>query len=142
MNSDVFFHPNIFDKLHLSSNDFLLVIENLKRLGEEEMKVITEGPRVIKISKSIPPERAHGEYIGIAKIPKKALKVLKDCTEEVMEEKGAGVFYEDAIQRMIDLGYPVYYLSTEGSPWIEVDFPQELLIAERLHRNFKNFNSY
>ena len=112
LNSDVFFHPNIFDKLHLSSNDFLLVIENLKRLGEEEMKVITEGPRVIKISKSIPPERAHGEYIGIAKIPKKALKVLKDCTEEVMEEKGAGVFYEDAIQRMIDLGYPVYYLST------------------------------
>ena len=135
LNSDVFFHPQIFENLHLSAGDFLLVVDDFKRLGEEEMKVITEGSRILEISKRIPPERANGEYIGITKISKRVLGVLKDTTEEVMEEKGAGVFYEDAFQRMIDSGYEIHYVSTNGLPWVEVDFPHEILIAKRLAKN-------
>ncbi len=139
LNSDVFFHPGIFESLHLSAGDFLLVVDDYKQLGEEEMKVITEGSRILKISKRIPPERAHGEYIGIAKIRRNVVEVLKDFTEEVMEEKGAGVFYENAFQRMIDSGYEIHYVSTNGLPWVEVDFPHEISIAERIHRNFAQY---
>lgn len=136
LNSDVFFHPEIFENLHFSSDNFQLVVDDYKHLSEEEMKVIAEGSRVLRISKRIPPKDANGEYIGIAKIPKNDLEMLKDCTEEVIEEKGAGVFYEDAIQRMIDYGHKISYISTKGLPWVEVDFPHELHIAERVYRSF------
>lgn len=118
LNSDVFFHSKIFERLQSSANEFLLVVDDSKLLGEEEMKVVAEGSRIVKISKRIPPELASGEYIGLAKIPAKFLEVLKNCTEEVIEE-GARVFYEDAIQRMIDLGYEF------------PTFPQEAYLGSR-----------
>ncbi|MEM0202688.1 MAG: phosphocholine cytidylyltransferase family protein [Archaeoglobaceae archaeon] len=135
LNSDVFFHPEIFKKLYLAEDNFTLVIDDQKPLGEEEMKVILKEARVVKISKRIPPREASGEYIGIAKIPTRDLEIIKQCCEDVMEERGAGVFYEDAIQRMIDLGNEVFYVSTEGLPWVEVDFPHELMVARRIYRN-------
>lgn len=139
LNSDVFFHPEIFKSLYLAENNFTLVVEDQKPLGEEEMKVIVKNERIVRISKRIPPSEASGEYIGMAKIPRRDLEVLKDCCEEVMEEEGAGVFYEDAIQRTIDLGNEVLSISTKGLPWVEVDFPHELTVAKKIYRNLARY---
>ncbi len=140
LNSDVFFHPDIFKALHFSGENFTLVVDDRKILGEEEMKVVTENTRVVRISKKIPPEEASGEYIGLAKIPKIKLEKLKDRCEKVMEEIGASVFYEEAIQRMIDLGDEVLYVSTKGLPWVEVDFPHEITFARRIYGNLAGYS--
>ncbi|MDI9610225.1 MAG: phosphocholine cytidylyltransferase family protein [Archaeoglobales archaeon] len=138
LNSDVYFHPGIFERLYLVPiNRFLLVVDDQKPLGEEEMKVVIENSKILRISKRIPPKEANGEYIGMAKIPEKYLGLLKECAEQIMEESGAGVFYEDAIQQMIEMGNEVHYVSTQKMPWVEVDFPHELRIAKRVYESFR-----
>ncbi|MET1124461.1 MAG: phosphocholine cytidylyltransferase family protein [Archaeoglobaceae archaeon] len=132
LNSDVFFHPEIFDRLAISSKGGVtLSVDTTKKLGREEMKVIIEGDRIIRISKEIDPEVASGEYIGIMRVPGDQVEDLKDHTNMVMEKFGARVFYEEAVQSMINYGASVYFETTSGLPWIEIDTPEELEIARR-----------
>lgn len=130
LNSDVLFHPEIFDSLHNSTNDsFTLSVDTVKKLGEEEMKVKIIDGVIKKISKQIPPEEADGEYIGIARVPKNAVDNLSEHVELVMDLKGRKVFYEEAFQSMMDTGIEVFYESTNGLPWIEIDTPSDLITA-------------
>lgn len=131
LNSDVLFHPEIFDSLHNSTNNALtLSVDTVKKLGEEEMKVKIVDGLIKKISKQIPPDEADGEYIGIAKVPKNAVDNLSEHVELVMDEKGRRVFYEEAFQSMMDAEIEVFYESTKGLPWIEIDTPSDLITAK------------
>jgi choline kinase len=130
INSDVFFHPDIFEYLHTNDEQSLVLsVDTVKKLGEEEMKVIIEEEKVTRISKKIPPSEADGEYIGIAKVPEKAIPDLRTHIEIVMEKQGKRVFYEEAFQSMMDAGVTVGYESTRGLPWIEIDTPLDLRSA-------------
>lgn len=130
LNSDVLFHPKIFDYLHDNSNENLtLSVDTVKKLGEEEMKVKIVDSSVKKISKQIPPNEANGEYIGIAKVHQNAVDDLSEHITLVMDKKGRRVFYEEAFQSMIDAGLEVSYESTKGLPWIEIDTPSDLMAA-------------
>jgi len=130
LNSDVLFHPEIFDSLHSNSSDSLtLSVDTVKKLGEEEMKVKIVDGFIKRISKEIPPDEADGEYIGIAKVPKNAVDNLSEHVELVMEKKGRRVFYEEAFQSMMDAEIGVTCESTKGLPWIEIDTPSDLITA-------------
>ncbi len=133
INSDVFFHPKIFETLHenTKTKELTLSVDTVKKLGEEEMKVRIENERVVRISKQIEPTEADGEYIGIAKVQSKAIEDLWSHLDLVMEKKGRRVFYEEAFQSMIDYGCFVGYESTQGLPWIEIDTPHDLLTARQ-----------
>ena len=132
INSDVLSHPKIFEYLHNSNKkELVLSVDTVKKLGEEEMKVRIENDRIIEISKEIPPNKADGEYIGFAKVPKRNVNDLHEHLEIVIEEKGKTVFYEEAFQSMIDAGIKLTYESTRGLPWIEIDTPYDLMLARK-----------
>ncbi len=135
INSDVFFHPGIFDRLcSCRKRATTLSVDTFKKLGEEEMKVKLDGDRVVEISKEIPPGEADGEYIGLAKIPLEHVEHLRSHVELVIENRGARVFYEEAFQSMIDYGLEIFYESTGNLPWIEIDTPHDLVVArEEVH---------
>jgi choline kinase len=130
INSDVLFHPLIFHYIDSARSEHLtLSVDLVKRLGEEEMKVTIRRGYITKISKKIPPSAADGEYIGITKVPKNVFDNLYDHIEIVMEEMGKTVFYEEAFQSMINDGHKIAYESTHGLPWIEIDTPDDLMLA-------------
>ncbi len=130
LNSDVLFHPEIFKSLHNNgSENLILSVDTVKKLGEEEMKVRIINSSVKEISKQIPPSEADGEYIGIAKVHKSAVEDLSEHISLVMDKKGRRVFYEEAFQSMIDAGIEVNFESTGGLPWIEIDTPSDLMAA-------------
>ncbi|WP_456329185.1 phosphocholine cytidylyltransferase family protein [Archaeoglobus sp.] len=130
LNSDVLFHPSIFHKLHSSTKgNLILSVDNFKELGEEEMKVKIENGVVKRISKQIDPSEADGEYIGIARVEENTVDDLYNHVSKTMEIKGRRVFYEEAFQSMMDDNIPVYYESTNGLPWIEIDTPADLMMA-------------
>ncbi|WP_202319931.1 phosphocholine cytidylyltransferase family protein [Archaeoglobus neptunius] len=130
LNSDVLFHPEIFTYIHQNEDDSLVLsVDNVKKLGEEEMKVQISDGVVKRISKQIPPNKADGEYIGIAKVHRNTVDDLKEHVTKVMDKKGRKVFYEEAFQSMMDSGHEVYCEFTRGLPWIEIDTPSDLMAA-------------
>ncbi len=130
LNSDVLFHPAIFDEIHSTTKDSLILsVDTFKKLGEEEMKVKIVDGLVKRISKQLNPSEADGEYIGIARVEKEVVDELYNHVSKVMDKKGRRVFYEEAFQSMMDDGIAVNYESTKGLPWIEIDTPVDLMRA-------------
>ncbi len=97
-----------------------MIIDNVKRLGEEEMKVTISDEKIIDISKTIPLTAADGEYIGLMRIEKPEAGILFKELSEFINRDERGVWYENAIKNILDelRIMPVY---TQGRQWIEVD---------------------
>ena len=131
INSDVLFHGGILQTLKRSEKEgTILSVDFSVKLGEEEMKVKVEGESIVEISKKIPPEEADGEYIGLTRIDRVSSGRFFESVEKTIKEKGTGVFYEEAFQTMIDDGDDLHYESTNGLPWIEIDTPEDLRVAQ------------
>src|SRR5207248_6378337 len=68
MNCDVLFHPQLLDDLVTSPHEDALLISYADApLGEEEMKVKVRRGRVVEISKTMVPDEADGENVGVVK---------------------------------------------------------------------------
>ena len=66
------------------------------------MKVVLDQPdQVIRIHKSLPPEQAHGEYLGAAIIEPAVAADLADCLERTWT-RDPGLYYEDGFQLLAD----------------------------------------
>ena len=133
LNSDIVYHPDIFRRLHECEKENLTISVDLREdLGEEEMKVVIRGDRVVKISKKIDPMIAHGEYIGITKVTENSIGKLKNAISETISIYGKGVFYEHAFQKLIDNGGIINYAPTSGLPWTEIDDMDDLIYAKKV----------
>ena len=97
-----------------------VVIDSSKKLGDEEMKVLAEGDRIIKLGKDISPDIAKGEYIGLAKFKKIDLRLLFDTMEFLIREGKTDIWYEIAFNDVLDK-IDIGYTDTKGEPWIEID---------------------
>lgn len=93
---------------------------------EEEMKVQLEDGRVVLVNKEMTPERADGEFLGLAKIRNDTLGMIRRQAEKLFQEKKFHAFFELAIQRCIDEdGLEVKSCDVSGLPWREVDFEED-----------------
>ena len=124
LNGDTMFHPKILEKLIKVGRGTYFVIDNVKELGEEEMKVLIEEDRILKFGKDIDPKSAHGEYIGVAKFDINDAEMIFNKMEELIDRGKTDIWYELAINYVLDeiIAKPVY---TDGLPWIEVDTPED-----------------
>lgn len=128
LNSDVLFHPDLLAKLLNSSRDDALLIsdQNLQTnpLGDEEMKVKVKDGLVVDISKGISPLEADGENVGIVKFGAAGAKVLIRYMNELIAR---GAKNDWAPRAFLEYArhHPLHALSTDGLPWIELDFPED-----------------
>jgi choline kinase len=127
MNCDVLVHPQlVFDLTSARHEDALLLAyrEEGTTYGDEEMKVRVRCGRVVDISKSMDPEDADGENLGIVKFGAAGAAML---IEEMSALVAAGevkawvprAFKEFAQRR------PLHVIGTRGLPWTEIDFPED-----------------
>ncbi|MFQ5838371.1 MAG: sugar phosphate nucleotidyltransferase [Thermoplasmata archaeon] len=125
VNADTLFHPGIAVALtERQRSRAILAVDMEKKLGREEMKVIVDGSQVTEISKELEPQRADGEYIGVALVQEPRL--FYESLAEALREQGPQIYYEEAFAQMARSGISPYAESTKGLPWIEVDTPDDL----------------
>jgi len=128
LNADVLFHPQILiDLLSSSCEDALLVAycdEQTPPLGEEEMKVCVREGRVEDISKSIDPRKAEGENVGIVKFGPSGARALVRHMDALIAN-GARRDWAPRAFRELARERPLHAISTQGHPWIEIDFPED-----------------
>jgi choline kinase len=126
LNCDVLFHDQLLRDL-LSSRDedaLLMAAPRGQSYGDEEMKISVRRGCVAEIAKTLEPDAADGENVGIAKFGAAGAHVL---VEEANALVGAGNVREwlprafGAFARR----RPLHVVETRGYPWIEIDFPED-----------------
>lgn len=132
LNADVLFQPLILERLLANPAPNVLVVDREKKLGEEEMKVSLDGDgKITDISKTIPQQRADGEYIGIARFDAMGAKSLRSAMSEIIAEGRTDEWYEAAIAAMSSRT-TIKTCPTGGLPWIEIDTPADFTAARKM----------
>lgn len=130
--SDILFHKRIFEKLVNCPFENCLIADPFFADTGEEVKVAAEGGIVRQIGKrSVDHSKLVGEAIGLYKFSGNASSVLVDGLEKYMSVNGITSEYEDALNSILSL-LKMHYVTTEGLPWIDIDFPEDLKKAELL----------
>ena len=108
-----------------------LAIDDVKVLGDEEMKVtITADGLLQHISKGLP-HSSSGEYIGVALVPDVAAPSLIDSLERIWTQD-ASQFYEASFQDLAARRVPIETRSIGAVDWVEIDNLDDLKRANAL----------
>jgi len=110
----------------------IIAIDDVKRLAQEEMKVILDSRGLLaRISKSIDPPSAAGEYIGATLIRPAAAVPLADALEATWR-RDPGLYYEDGFQELADRGGAIAAVPIGTVDWVEVDDHADLRRAREI----------
>jgi len=129
INSDNLTHPLLVRKFLYSHLGSFLLIDDYKNLGKEEMKVKMNKRKIVRINKEMPPSRANGEYIGLAKFSKRITSRYFKVLNILINDGYTNLWYEDALNKILH-EEEIYGVSTDGLPWIEIDTYNDLKKAE------------
>ena len=127
-------HPVSVERTLLDSRgpDVLLAVDDVKRLADEEMKVVLDADgRLRRITKLIDPATAHGEYIGATLLEPAAAGPLADALKATWE-RDPGLYYEDGYQELVDRGGKIVAAPIGAVDWVEVDDHDDLAKARRI----------
>ena len=115
-----------------SGADLILAIDDLKKLADEEMKVVLdERGMLTKITKLMDPADAHGEYIGATLIDAGAADALADALEATWR-RDPNLYYEDGYQELANRGGAVAVAPIGAVEWVEVDDHRDLQRAREI----------
>jgi choline kinase len=110
----------------------ILAVDDVKRLAEEEMKVIISADGLItRITKLMDPELAYGEYIGATLIGASAAAPLAAALETTWR-RDPSLYYEDGFQELADLGGAIAIAPIGDVEWVEVDNHDDLRRAREI----------
>lgn len=114
------------------SADVILAVDDVKRLGDEEMKVVLDRRGLLaRITKQMDPARAFGEYIGATLIGAAAAVPLASALEATWR-RDPGLYYEDGYQELTDRGEAVAVAPIGALDWVEVDNHDDLRRAREI----------
>ncbi len=138
LNSDILYDFNILKKIVEEKNN-ALVIDNVKKLGEEEMKAVQNEKGVYSLRKDNPIDKSIGEYIGITLFYKENIDILKRKMEN-FDYTNHKKYYEDVLMDTVKDGVVFKPVYTDGLMWTEVDTLKDLEFARNtVYKNIKEY---
>jgi len=130
-------HPVSVEKALLSAAELsaaglILAVDDVKRLAEEEMKVVIGADGMItRITKLMDPALAYGEYIGATLIGPSAAAPLAAALEATWR-RDPSLYYEDGFQELADRGGAIAVAPIGQVEWVEVDNHDDLRRAREI----------
>ena len=127
-------HPPSVEQTLLAARGpgILLAIDDVKELGEEEMKVQLSGEGYMtRINKALDPASAQGEYIGLTLIEPDAAEPLAGALEATWR-RDPQLYYEDGYQEYVDRGGRSGAAPIGAVDWAEVDDHADLARAREI----------
>lgn len=133
INGDTLFEPAVCATLLSSPRAPVTVVIDRKPVYDaDDMKVRLDGPRLIDIGKTLPPEHVHGESIGMILFrPEGAQAFVQALDERIRDEAALGLWYLSVISSL-SRSIEVRTCLIAGHDWCEVDDPSDLARAEAM----------
>jgi choline kinase len=131
MNSDVLVSHELVARLIEAPVEDAVLIDTGSTLGNEEMKVKTWQGFAIDFGKELSPQQAAGENVGLLKFgPQGARRLVRHLDALI----GAGHLnaWAPLAFRAVAQEWPLHAITTDGLPWTEIDFPEDLDRAQRV----------
>ena len=134
LNCDVLFHPVLLEDLISAKheNAILLAYREADQppFGDEEMKVQVRCGRVREMSKTMNPDDADGENLGVVKFGAEGARELVTIMDRLIAAGGVRDWAPRAFREFAQVR-PLHAVGTRGFPWIEIDFPEDYQRAVR-----------
>lgn len=131
LNGDVVFHHSVLKPFLADRRTSMLV--NIGEVGEEEVKYRQDiNGHILEVSKHI--DNPRGEALGINYCTVKDLDRLRRNLERCLPND----YFERALELGIKEGMTVWSVITEKHLCIEVDFPEDLVLANTLTATWKH----
>jgi choline kinase len=128
LNFDVLFHPALLDELLAAHHDAALLIdyraEGQPPFGDEEMKVKVRDGLVVDMAKTLAPEDADGENLGIVKFGPASAPVVIGILDGIVAGGGLREWAPKAFREFAQ-HHPLHAIGAGRHPWIEIDFPED-----------------
>ena len=140
INGDDIFKDSVIKGLinHDKSQQLCMVIDRKETYDLDDMKLIIEKDRVLRIGKQIPENKANGESIGMIRLIGDGKEwVVKTMERMVRKKENLNVFYLEIFQELINQGTMMEYYEVDADDWAEIDFHPDL---EDIRKEIFNFD--
>lgn len=134
LNADLFIEDSMLQDL-INTDLSPVFLSDSTRIEDADYRFYWEGNKLIKFGKELKNEDTSGEYVGIAKIQKKDLKIMKAQLEYLVDKGEYNMWWEDVFYSLVETGKNVYIKDIKGAFWAEVDFIEDY---ERIKEFVKN----
>ena len=131
MNSDILVSRELLGRLIDAPVEDAALIDCASTLGHEEMKVKVRQGVAIDFGKELPPRDADGENVGILKFGAQGGRRLVRHIERLIAAGEVNAWAPMAF-RAVAQEWPVYAITTDGLPWTEIDFPEDVDHAQQI----------
>jgi choline kinase len=132
--ADILFAPPLLERVvRASAANVFLGEPDFLDTGEEQ-NLYCAGERVLAIRRGVkgPPSapfERRAEWVGFVKVGHAAGLALAATLDAMIRQGRVEGDYEDALDAVL-VDHPFSMCSTDGLPWVEIDFPQDLHEAE------------
>ncbi len=128
INGDTLFAPGVFARLLDADERFPInVVTNEKTAyDDDDMKVVVDRGRLVRVGKTLPVETVTAESIGMVRFDRVGAELFRRRVDELMlDERTLGRWYLSAIDELASEGH-VGAVSATGFGWCEVDDQADL----------------
>lgn len=133
INGDDVFRTQVLQRLLDAEGETTMVVSHKPAYDVDDMKVQTRGERVHKVSKSVPPDDTNGESIGMMKFSQRGRdRFFAELDTMVRDKSNHNRYYLEALQRIMDSGWPVKYVACKPNEWAEIDFHPDLVSLKKM----------
>lgn len=136
LNGDTLFGAGVAERLLSAPEaDITVTIDRKPSYDADDMKVLTEGPRLRAIGKTI--DAYDAESIGFLRFSTAGARRFAAGVDHVLQSpEGLRRWYLSVIDELAHSGVDVRVCSVEGLEWGEMDFPQDVENLNRLSKGW------
>ncbi len=134
LNGDTLISPRLLERvLEARTGPIAVTVDEKESYDSDDMKVLRDGDRLLRIGKALEPGAYNAESIGLLAFRGDGPGLFADQVERMMRQPdGTRRWYLRAIDALAQGGADVRTVSIRGEEWQEVDFPEDVEAAKAL----------
>jgi choline kinase len=118
---DIVFEQSILEDLLATDGDIVCVVDRRSDLDAEDEKVILSDDRIVRASKDLDLDEAHGEFIGLVRLSRRGARKLFAELDRLVHDGDMMTFFSDVLSRLADSGMTIGTCYTNGRAWSDND---------------------